>query len=228
MHRKQLLHKLKGVAALAFRHRTPLALVTLLTYLLGSIYVRTPEPPKDQDNLCHIFQEQPGWYDAAAESQARWGTPIGTQMAFVQQESAFQRFVRPPRTYLLGVIPWRRPSTAYGYAQAQDPAWRDYVKAMDAPFAQRVIMQDALNFIGWYNAQTHRQLGIPLHDAKQLYLAYHEGRSGYLHHSYRHKPSVQRLALQVAHRATVYTRQLKGCEKALRCRHFYQFWPFCR
>lgn len=219
---------LKVGAVLAIRHRTPLTLITLLAYLLGSIYVGTPNPPQDQTNVCHILQEQPGWYDAAAQSQARWGTPIATQMAFVQQESAFQRFIRPPRTYLLGFIPWRRPSSAYGYAQAQDPAWREYVKAMDDPLAQRVNMKDALDFIGWYNAKTHRQLGISLHNAEQLYLAYHEGRSGYLHHSYRGKPAVQLLARQVAHRATVYTRQLKGCEKALRCRHFYQFWPFCR
>ena len=214
--------------AFTWRHRLPLAVVTILAYLLGDIYVRTPAPPRDQENLCSVFAEQPDWYDEAAQSLQRWGTPIATQMAFVQQESAFQRFVKPPRRRLWGLIPWQRPSSAYGYAQAQDPAWHDYRQAMERPLAQRSNMQDALDFIGWYNQQSHRQLGIPLNNPEHLYLAYHEGRSGFLHRSYRHKPEVLQLAHRVATRSRRYAKQLASCEKALRCRHFYQFWPFCR
>ena len=55
-------------------------------------------------------------------------------------------------------------------------------------------MEDALDFIGWYNHRTRRQLGIPLTDAQRLYLAYHEGQGGYRRGTWRDKPKVQRAA----------------------------------
>lgn len=205
----------------------PFTLVALLSYLIGNVSPNPPDPPRDQTNICHIFRQQPNWYDAAAQAHRRWGTPIGIQMAFVRKESGFDSYVQPPRRWLLGFIPWTRPSTAYGYAQAQDPTWQEYLASTSHFLARRYRMKDALDFIGWYNHLTHKRLGISLHDADRLYLAYHEGRSGYLHRSFRDKPAVRRLAKQVAHQAAVYSRQLRACEPKLRCRHFYQFWPFC-
>ncbi|BBI53875.1 hypothetical protein HORIV_62960 [Vreelandella olivaria] len=64
-----------------------------------------PNPPQDQSNICEIFREQPSWYDYARESQEKWGTPIATQMAFIQQESSFRSHIRPDRKYYLGFIP---------------------------------------------------------------------------------------------------------------------------
>ena len=46
-----------------------------------------PSPPQNQTNICEIFREQPRWYDYALDSQEKWGTPIATQMAFVQRET---------------------------------------------------------------------------------------------------------------------------------------------
>ena len=86
-------------------------------------------PPKKQDNLCSIFRENPSWYDDAIDMQEEWGTPINVAMAFVKQESSFRHDARPPKDYLLGFIPWGHVSSAYGYAQAQDPAWQDFQKA---------------------------------------------------------------------------------------------------
>ena len=77
-----------------------------------------PDPPANPDDVCEIFREHPVWYDYASRSRERWGTPIATQMAFVYYESSFRSHARPPRTRLLGFIPWRRPTSAYGYAQA--------------------------------------------------------------------------------------------------------------
>ncbi|MFE8071768.1 lysozyme-like domain containing protein [Marinobacteraceae bacterium S3BR75-40.1] len=188
-----------------------------------------PDPPRDADNLCAIFREQPDWYDYAAESERRWGTPIATQMAFVFYESAFQSHAQPPRTQLMGFIPWTRPSTAYGYAQALDPTWAEYLEAQnDGFFVVRTHMKHALDFIGWYNRLTHEQLGISLRNARHLYLAYHEGRSGYRRASFRAKPDVTALSQRVASRASRYGDQLSECEAEFQCRHFYQVWPFCK
>ena len=206
----------------------PVTALGLLATLVGGFTVLVPPAPRDQSNLCRIFDAQPQWYDYALASQQRWGTPIATQMAFIHYESAFRSHVRPPRTRLFGIIPWIRPSSAYGYAQAQDPAWQDYLDANgNGLFVQRTQLKHALDFIGWYNHLSHVQLGIALTDTRRLYLAYHEGRTGFAERSYLNKPDVSSLAKRVAGRAARYDHQLAGCETELRCRHFYQFKPFC-
>jgi len=185
-------------------------------------------PPQQQDNLCRIFEQQPRWYDYAVASERHWGTPIAVQMAFVQQESSFRARVRPERNRILGFIPGRRPSSARGYAQAQDPAWQDYQQATGNRRARRSNMADALDFIGWYNDVSHRRLGLAKNDAYHLYLAYHDGHTGFQRGGWRNNRQLQSIASRVDQRATTYTRQLQGCEDRFRCRRWYQFWPFCR
>ena len=48
-------------------------------------------------------------------------------------------------------IPLGRPSSAKGYAQAQDPVWGEYQKERGRLFRSRGDMEDALDFIGWYS-----------------------------------------------------------------------------
>ena len=108
-----------------------------------------PDPPANPENICEIFREHPVWYDYANDSRQRWGTPIATQLAFVYYESSFRSHARPPRTLLWGFIPWTRPTTAYGYAQALDPAWREYLQANgEGWFTVRTDMEHALDFVG--------------------------------------------------------------------------------
>lgn len=203
-------------------------LVIALGLLNAGCAMMAPSPPQDQSNICEIFREQPHWYDYARDSQQQWGTPIATQMAFIQQESSFRSHVRPPRNRILGFIPGARPSSAKGYAQAQDPVWGEYQADAGATFARRTHMKHATDFVGWYNAQTHRQLGTSLHNPEHLYLAYHEGAGGYQRGTYRSKPHVLRVAGQVSSRASRYQSQLAACEAEFQCRRFYQLWPFCR
>jgi hypothetical protein len=208
-----------------FAHLLLLAGVCLLATGCATL---APSPPRDQSNICEIFREQPEWYDYARRSQDKWGTSIATQMAFIQIESSFRSHVRPPRDRLLGFIPWSRPSSARGYAQAQDPVWGEYRDDAGSVFARRTHMRYATDFIGWYNRRTHEQVGIPLDNPEHLYLAYHEGPTGYRRGDWRSKPRVKQTASQVSARARRYQSQLAMCESEFRCRRFYQVWPFCR
>lgn len=184
-------------------------------------------PPERTDNLCRILDHQPRWYDYARASERRWGTPIATQMAFVRQESSFRHDARPPRTRLLGFIPWRRQTTAYGYAQAQNPVWGEYLDDQGGLFARRTHMKYALDFIGWYNNNTHRRLGISKNNPRHLYLAYHEGPTGYRRGHWQSNSAVQRAAARVERTAQQYEAQLEKCESRYRCRRFWEFGPFC-
>lgn len=188
-----------------------------------------PEPPLQTDNVCDIFREHTAWYDYARDSRERWGTPIATQMAFVYYESSFRSHARPPRTRLWGLIPWRRPSSALGYAQALDPAWQEYLSANEGTWTTvRTDMRHALDFVGWYNHLSKQELGIAFTEPRKLYLAYHEGRGGYARRSFEQKPEIEALASRVQNRAFRYHNQLQQCEQEFQCWRWYQFWPFCR
>ncbi|MGR5154600.1 hypothetical protein ACPV4J_22070 [Photobacterium swingsii] len=171
-------------------------------------------PPKDQSNVCNIFRENPDWYEDAIDMQQDWGTPIHVAMAFIKQESSFRHDARPPKDYILGFIPWGRVSSAYGYAQAQDPAWSDYQKATRNG-GSRTDFGDALQFVGWYTSETNRQLGVSKWDAYNQYLAYHEGRGGFKRGSYKGKPTLMKISRKVEQQAKNYGWQLKQCKAEL-------------
>ena len=203
--------------------RIAAALITLgLLSTLGC----SSAPPHSQENLCSIFEQYPEWYDAAKASEARWGTPAHILMSFVRQESAFNEDAKPPRNWFL-FVPLPRGSSAEGYAQAQDPAWDEYQDENGGLFRSRSDMEDALDFIGWYNDKSSSALGISKWDPKNLYLAYHEGRGGYSRGSYTSKPEVIRVAENVDRQARNYGAQLQQCEEQFQCRRWYQFGPFC-
>lgn len=183
-------------------------------------------PPRETVNICAIFDEYPEWYDYAKASEEKWGTPVHVQMAFVHQESRFVGDARPPMEWLL-FIPLGRASSAEGYAQIQDPAWSDYTNETGGLLKSRSDMEDALDFIGWYNNISRDRLGISLWDPKNLYLAYHEGHGGYSRGSYRSKSKLLHVADKVNYRAREYGAQLKRCEARFKCRKWYQFGPFC-
>lgn len=203
------------------------SMLLLFVLITTSCSDTTVNLPDNQQNLCELFREQPRWYDYAKVSEIKWGTPVSSQMAFIQSESSFQSLVRPPRSKLLDLIPWSRTSSAYGYAQAQNQVWQEYLADNASPLARRTHMKYATDFIGWYNQRSQRMLDISMNNPKHLYLAYHEGQTGYRRGSYKAKPQVQLKARQVSERAKKYSNQLAECEDEFKCRHFWQIGPFC-
>lgn len=171
--------------------------------------------PANTADVCHIFEERRSWYRAAERTQERWGVPVPVTMAFIYQESAFNARARPARTRLLWVIPWTRPSTARGYAQALSSTWADYQQETGNRFARRQNFADAVDFIGWYNHHSVRRSNIPLHDARNLYLAYHEGHTGFNRGTYQNKGWLLEAATAVERNAQRYAGQYEQCRSQL-------------
>lgn len=169
-------------------------------------------PPKTGHNVCSVFSEQPEWYYAAELASRRWQVPVTVLMAIMYHESGFVADAKPPRPWLLGIIPWFRSSSAYGYAQAKDETWSDYLAATHNPDKDRDDFADAIDFIAWYCRLSQRKLKIAENDAKRLYLAYHEGHSGYLHKTFMRKPWLIRYAEKVATTSTQFQHQLTTCK----------------
>jgi len=172
-------------------------------------------PPSNTTDVCKIFKERYSWYKAAKNTEKRWKIPVYVSMAIIKQESSFVADARPGRTKLLGFIPWKRVTSARGYAQAVDGTWEMYLKDRDGWFVSRNDFEDSVDFVGWYNYNTHKELGISLTNARALYLAYHEGRGGYKKGSYRTKPWLLSVSDKVQRQSDIYKAQYQGCKKRL-------------
>jgi len=187
-------------------------LVIILFFLQSSC---STYQPHNHDNICDIFFGETDWYEAARDAQRQWGTPIFVMMAIMHQESRFIDDAQPARDWFLGIVPLPRDSSAYGYAQAQDPVWEEYIEQSRNSGADRDNFEDAIDFIGWYTDGSQKRLNVSKWDAYGQYLAYHEGRGGYERKTYEAKPWLKNVAKKVTLRATYYNQQLKTCKADL-------------
>ena len=172
--------------------------------------------PARINNACAVFEEKGGWFNnwhrQSRRVEQEFGVPVPILMATIRTESGYRARVRPPRTKLLGFIPWTRPSDAYGYAQALSSTWEEYQQATGRPGADRNDFGDSVHFVGWYHHRSHERIGIPLDDAYSLYLAYYLGPTGYQRQAWKNKPGVRKAAQRMARRANKYQRQIRDCD----------------
>lgn len=184
----------------------------------------TATPPKNVNNICDIFREKNDWYADVKESYEKWGVPIHVTMAIMYQESRFVADAQPPRPWLLGIIPWFRSSSAYGYAQAQDSTWQDYLANNHSRWsADRDDFADASDFIGWYCSISHNRLGLSKKDTQKLYLAYHEGHEGYSRKTYQKKLWLIKTAKKVNQKSKTFQSQLANCRDEFKSTNWF-FW----
>ena len=169
--------------------------------------------PKNTQNSCAIFEERYLWYKHAKASYERWGAPIHLQLAFVKKESDFNWLAKPPRKKLFKVIPFKRPSSSFGYSQAVKGTWEQYKNETGNTLATRTRFKDSVDFIGWYTDKSNSILKISMKDAFRQYIAYHEGWGAYK--NYRNNQKVIKLAKKVKNQSDKYRLQLKKCEKRL-------------
>ena len=106
--------------------------------------------PSNQDDICKILDENPRWRTMLYNSSEKWGSEPSTLMAIIRQESSFDPNAAPEREKILGIIPWKRPSSARGYSQAVDATWDQYKKETGNYRASRSSFESSVDFVGWY------------------------------------------------------------------------------
>ena len=169
--------------------------------------------PKNVSNSCDIFDERYFWYKHAKKVEQKWGTPIYLQLAIIKMESDFDWLAKPPRQKLFKIIPFKRPSSSFGYSQAVKGTWEQYKRETGNKVATRARFKDSVDFIGWYTNKTETILKISKKDAFKQYLAYHEGWGNYKY--YKKNEKVIRLAKRVEKQSNIYKKQLSGCKDSL-------------
>jgi hypothetical protein len=169
--------------------------------------------PKNTSDSCKIFDERYLWYKHSKKVKEKWGTPIHIQLAIIKMESDFDWLAKPPRQKLFKVIPFKRPSSSFGYSQAVKGTWEQYKNETGNKLATRARFKDSVDFIGWYTNKTNSILNIPLQDAFKQYIAYHEGWGNYKY--YKKNKKVIGLAKKVENQSKIYKRQFSKCKNLL-------------
>lgn len=184
---------------------------SILLLLLASCGGGRFSAPRNLEDACAILRERPEYFRAMKATERRWGVPVHVQMATIHQESKFIGNAKTPHRYALGIIPMGRQSSAYGYSQALDGTWEEYQQTAGGRRAKRDKIADATDFMGWYMDGSEKGLGISKYDARNQYLAYHEGRTGFAKGSYNAKSWLLDVAQKVENRSQTYALQLQAC-----------------
>ena len=196
-------------------------LLILLSIILIFVAACSSKKLTNTADTCILFDEKKNWYKATKKSYDKWDTPIALQLAIINQESSFKQFAKPKRNKILGFIPGKRPSTAFGYAQVTNPTWDWYKQSTGKKNASRANFNDITDFIGWYSNQSFNILGIDKKDFYNQYLAYHEGQGGWKKESYKSKKWLIEVAKKVEITAKKYNNQLIECESRLDKKGFF-------
>ena len=169
--------------------------------------------PKNTSNSCSIFSEKYFWYKHVKKTEKKWGTPVHLQLAFIKMESDFDWLAKPQRLKLFKVIPYKRPSSSFGYSQAVKGTWEQYKKENNKPLATRARFKDSVDFIGWYTNKSSQILKISKKDVFRQYIAYHEGWGNYK--NYKSNNKIILLAKKVEKQSSKYKNQLSDCQRTL-------------
>ncbi len=177
--------------------------------------------PKNASNSCSIFEEKYLWYKHTIKTEKKWGTPVYLQLAIIKMESSFDRFAKPPRQKLFKVVPYKRPSSSFGYSQAVKGTWKQYKEETGNKLATRTRFKDSVDFIGWYTNKTEKILKVSKNDAFKQYIAYHEGWGNFK--NYKSNKKIINLAKKVEKQSNIYKQQLLKCKNSLSTKKYIIF-----
>ena len=187
----------------------------LICFIILFFIVSCSSVPKNYSNACKLFSEKYLWYKHVKKSSQTYGALPHIILAFVNKESGFNRWAKPKRTKLFKIVPYKRPSSSFGYSQAVKKTWELYKKETNNPLALRTRFKDSVMFIGWYISKTNKINKIPLSDSYRQYLNYYLGWGNYAKKAYKTDKKSIIFAKSVEKQSKIYKSQLRECQKSL-------------
>ena len=187
----------------------------LIYFIVFFILASCSSVPKYPQNACKIFGQNYLWYKSAKKSSEKYGAPVHIILAFVNKESGFNRWAKPKRKKLFKIVPYKRPSTSFGYSQAVNKTWELYKSETDNPLALRTSFKNSVMFIGWYMNKTNKINKISLNDSYRQYLNYYLGWGNYAKKTYKTDSKAIIFAKSVEKQSKIYKNQLLECQKSL-------------
>jgi len=172
--------------------------------------------PKYPQNACKIFSEKYFYLKYSRAASKKWGVPISSILAVINKESGFQRFAKPKRKRIFKIIPYRRPSSSFGFSQAVNKTWELYKSENKKPTALRISFKNSSDFIGWYFWKTNKINKISFTDTRNMYLNYYLGWGAYKNKAYQKDKKSIIFAKSVEKQAKIYKNQIQECKSILK------------
>jgi len=171
--------------------------------------------PEHTDNACLVLDQKGGWFNnwgkAAKKAEREYGIPMPIILATIYTESGFRQRAKPPRRKLLGFIPWKRQSSAYGYSQALKGTWEHYKRDTGHSGASRTSFSDTAQFVGWFHRESVLKNHVSPNNAYALYMNYYLGHAAYAKGV--RSAAAETAAQRTARMAARYDEQLRRCGK---------------
>jgi len=187
----------------------------LIYFIIFFFLASCSSVPKYPANACKIFSQKYLWYKHTKKSSKTYGAPVHIILAFINKESGFNRWAKPKRTRLFKVVPYKRPSSSFGYSQAVKKTWELYKTETGNTLALRTRFKDSVMFIGWYMNKTNKINKIPLSDSYRQYLNYYLGWGNYAKKVYKTDKKAIIFAKSVEKQSKIYKSQLLECKSIL-------------
>ena len=188
---------------------------SLIYFIVFFVLTSCSSVPQYRQNACKIFGQNYLWYKSAKKSSEKYGAPVHIILAFINKESGFNRWAKPKRKKLFKIVPYKRPSSSFGYSQAVNKTWELYKNETNNPMALRARFKDSVMFIGWYMKKTNKINKIPLNDSYRQYLNYYLGWGAYAKKIYKTDTKAIIFAKSVEKQSKIYKKQLLECQKSL-------------
>ncbi len=188
-------------------------IIYFIIFLLVSSCTSIPKYPQ---NACKIFGEKYSYLKYSRAASEKWGVPISSILAVINKESGFRRFAKPKRTRIFKIIPYKRPSSSFGFSQAVNKTWELYKRENNKPAALRISFKSSSDFIGWYFWKTNKINNISFTDTRNMYLNYYLGWNAYKNKAYHSDKKAIIFAKSVEKQAKIYKNQLRECKSILK------------
>ncbi|MEE2769616.1 MAG: transglycosylase SLT domain-containing protein [Pseudomonadota bacterium] len=199
---------------------------SLIFIILFTLVGCAPQKVTKKEDVCEVYNKNFNWYRSAVRAQNKYHIDANIIMAVMAQESNFTYNARPQKNYVFNFVPWGYKTSARGYAQVIDGAWDDYKKQTNQWFPSRHSFNDACDYVGWYLNKASKRLHINRNDSYHLYLAYHQGLTGYKRHDEKHDQKLNLIAKKVQKNTQRYQSEFKQCKNSLWLKHWLYVWDY--
>ncbi len=131
--------------------------------------------PSRINNVWQVFDQKNGffenWRTEAQRAERKRGVPVPVAHGHAARDPASSTTPKPPRTMVLGFIPWKRVSSGLATRRRWTAPGRNTSARPATVWPSATILPTPSTSVGWYHTKTAERFGVAKDDAYSLYLA---------------------------------------------------------
>ncbi len=172
----------------------------------------TKEPEASQTLACEIFRKRGDWYEAARQTEVRWGVPASHQLALITEEWNLKSGKIPAKWKPSWWFSPSNPRLPEGYFAS---TWKQYQFHTGQKNISSNDIHDVLDFMGWYLSTLSSSNNISPYDPVAQYIVWRHGPDAYNSGAWQSNLWMKLQAEAFAKRSREYHASLQTCQDEL-------------